>query len=172
MSAAQRRVLSPEKWLTAIKGVLSQFDEFQGTNIILDPQHSYDDVLEFDINDYYGDMNYRVSEKLYERFGNLVTIKHNPDTQDSRRKIVTIKVTRPPPDVLDMLEQKWQKHSKILSSYKPPNWALFLLTVFAIAQFVSALYFLYWHTQSRSDPFSLLIHGFFMLIASIVHKVL
>ena len=169
MSLQQRRVLSPHKWQTAISGVLSNFDEFTGTNIVLDEKNSFDDVLEFDINDFYGDMNYRVSEKLYERFGNLVTIKHNPDSQDSRRKIVTIKVTRPPPDILDMLEQKWQHHSKVLSGYKIPNWALALLSVFAIFQFLSAIYLLHDHTQSRNDPFSLLLHWAFMRFASIVH---
>jgi hypothetical protein len=153
----QRRVLSPEKWLVAIKSVLSQFEEFQNTTIVLDQRNSFDDVLEFDINDYYGDMNYRVSEKLYERFGNLVSIQHSPDSQDSRRKIVTLKVTRPPPNVL--------------TARTIPTWLLWLLVIFAVFQFMAAIYFLNEHTRSRNDPFSVLIHTVFMLFAPIVHKI-
>lgn len=166
-----RRVLSPEKWLVAIKDVLSQFEEFQNTSIVLDQRNSFDDVLEFDINDYYGDMNYRVSEKLYERFGNLVSIQHSPNLQDSRRKIVTIKVTRPPPNILDLLEQKWQQHGEILSARTIPVWFLWLLFIFAVLQFAAALKLLNEHTQSRNDPFSVLIHAVFMLFAPIVHKI-
>lgn len=166
-----RRVLSPEKWLVAIKDVLCQFEEFQNTSIVLDQRNSFDDVLEFDINDYYGDMNYRVSEKLYERFGNLVSIQHSPNSQDSRRKIVTIKVTRPPPNILDLLEQKWQQHGEILSARTISTWLLWLLFIFAVLQFAAALYFLNEHTRSRNDPFSVLIHAVFMLFAPIVHKI-
>lgn len=169
--ALQRKVLSPEKWLVAIKSVLCQFEEFQNTTIVLDQRNSFDDVLEFDINDYYGDMNYRVSEKLYDRFGSLVSIQHSPDLHDSRRKIVTIKVTRPPPNVLDLLEQKWQKHSEILSASTIPTWLLWLLFFIAVFNLAASIYFLNEHTRSRNDPFSVLIHAAFLLFAQIVHKI-
>lgn len=167
-----QRALSPEKWLVNIQSVLQKFEEFKGIVPVFDDKNSFDDVLEFDINDYVGEINSRVSEEMNRRFGNTIGITYAPDQQNSRRKIVTIKVTRPESDVMDYLEKIWEKQDKILSTFALPKWLAYLLVLLAVAQLIFSLYLLNAHTQSRSDPFSLLLHWVFVQFAFVKNKMM
>lgn len=155
----KRLPLNANNWLTALSLFLEENEGFEGTTLVLDQKHSYNDILQFDLTNYNSELESKFISKLERRFGGLVTAQFNPDGHSSRNHVVTFVVRPPSPIISQMLQNIYAAQKTIIDAKPWPAWLLTILMFIALGAVGHASYLLHEHTTSKTNPFAILIHN-------------
>lgn len=158
MSLKRVVALNPDNWQKALQKTLSKFSEFDGTKLVLDEPNSFQDLLRFDVIGFRDTITSEITNELQRAFAGLVSISYEFNPQNTREKLVSVKVVRPQSNVLDRV---MKLHDKYLSRIAWKGWNLWLLGTVMTVDFmliIHACYLLNEHTALKSDSFSLLLH--------------
>lgn len=150
--------LNAPEWQRKLADFFGQFEDFEGTSLILDTRTSFNDVLTFEVLGFSGEVTSGLTTLLNERFAGLVLIAFQPDVQSTRHKLLTATVRRPDGRVLEALRNVWRKQNALLASRAWPAWciALALLVAFSVLGHASLL--LHDHLTAHDKPFGVLAH--------------
>lgn len=155
-----RAELNADEWHRDLNEFLSEFEEMNGTSLILDEANSFKDVLSFDIANFFGDISSEFTIQLCRRYGNIVAVSFEPDPSFSRKKMVTLTVRLPASNSLQALHRIYGMQSALMENYAWPLWAAILLVVISLLILGHAAFSLHEYTTARDDPFSVLGHFF------------
>jgi len=151
--------LNPDAWSNVIASFLSESGDFSGSRLVLDENHSFDDQLQFDLVNYFGELDSKTTAKLEQRFHGLVEAKFNPDSHSSRRHVLTFTVRPPTPLISATLVNIWNEQSRIFNASYLPTWLLVLFLIMSIGMIGHASHMLHQHTTSKENPFAVILHN-------------
>lgn len=151
--------LNEGAWSNAIATFLSESGDFTGSRLVLDEKNSYDDLLQFDLVNYFGELDSKTTAKLEQRFKGLVEAKFNPDSHSSRHHVLTFTVRPPSPIVSANLVKLWNEQRRIFDAKHWPMWLLIASLVLSFGMIGHASYMLHQHTTSKDNPFAVILHN-------------
>jgi len=159
--------LNEDAWSNAIATFLSESGDFDGSRLVLDEKHSFDDLLQFDLVNFFGELDSKTTAKLEQRFHGLVEAKFNPDAHSSRQHVLTFTVRPPSPLVSATLVNLWNEQRRIFEARHWPTWLLLVLLVVSLGMIGHAAFMLHQHTTSKDNPFAVLLHNMTFQLAKL-----